>query len=118
MRAAAMHLCLIDSGHPFLNRCQVMHSVLLKQGYDKGAPVDVHRSGAAEPPSLGICRWFRSPKKKSPFSLKQGLRSDAVRLASEKQRRAVWSVSPHPSPITSNEWGMGGRPEVAIKLKC
>ena len=53
MRSAAVHLCFIDSGHPSLNRCQVMRRALSKQGYDKGAPVDLHRSGAAKSPVKG-----------------------------------------------------------------
>ena len=53
-----------------------MRHALSKQGYDRKAPVDlqlIRSSGAtiARP----TCRWFRSPKKKSPFSLKQGLLS-------------------------------------------
>ena len=76
MRAAAVHLCFIDSGHPSLNRCQVMRHALSKQGYDKGAPVDLHRSGVAEPPSVGpLAGGFVRPKM-SPFSLKQGLRCE------------------------------------------
>ena len=72
MRAAAMHLCLIDSGHPFLNRCQVMHSALLKQGYDKGAPVDVQlirSSGATIAWHLPVV-WFA--KEKEPLLSQAG----------------------------------------------
>ena len=76
MRAAAVHLCFIDSGHPSLNRCQVLRHALSKQDYDRKAPVDlqlIRSSGTtiARPTS----RWFSSSKN-SPFSLKQGLRSD------------------------------------------
>ena len=85
MRAAAVHLCFIDSGHPSLNRCQVMRHALSKQGYDRKAPVDlqlIRSSGAtiARP----TCRWFRSPKKKEPlFSQARAPFFRPVRLASE-----------------------------------
>ena len=64
MRAAAVHLCFIDSGHLSLNRCQVMRHALSKQGLDKGAPVDLHRSGAAKSPVEGSA--FACPKNEPP----------------------------------------------------
>ena len=41
MRAAAEHLCFIDSGHLSIDRCHLMPHTLLQQGYDRGAPVDL-----------------------------------------------------------------------------
>ena len=45
------------------------------QGYDRGALV-LHRAGAAEPPIAWHLPVVSFGQKKSPFSLKQGLRSD------------------------------------------
>ena len=76
-------------------------------------------SGAAEPPSFGLAGGFVRPRKEpSTLSSKGSVQIREVRLASDKERREVGSVSPHPSPISSNELGKEGRPEVAIKLKC
>ena len=41
-----------------------MRSALSKQGYDKGAPVDLHRSGAAKSPVKGS--GFVYPKNEPP----------------------------------------------------
>ena len=66
----------------------------------EGAPIDLHRSRAAKSPSFGpLAGGFVRPKK-SPFSLKRGLRSDDQSdWQVKKQRRAVGSVSPHQSAI-------------------
>ncbi len=93
-----------------------MRHALLRQGYVKAASAQHLWSSGTTILRLG--RWFRSTKKRALNSLKQGLRTDPSRLASNKERREVGSVSPHPSPISSNELGKEGRPEVAIKLKC
>ena len=76
-----------------------MRHALSKQGYDRRAPVDlqlIRSSGTtiARP----TCRWFRSPKKRAPSLSSKGSVLTSM-LASEKQRRAVGSVSPHQSPI-------------------
>ena len=96
MRTAAVHLCFIDSGHISLNRFQVMRRALSKQSYDRRAPVDLHRAGAAEPPSLGpLAVGFVRPKKRAPSLSSKGSVLTSIMLASKKQRRAVWSVSSH-----------------------
>ena len=54
-----------------------MRHALSKQGYDREAPVDLHRAGAAEPPSLGrLAGGFVRLRKRAPAPVKQGLRLD------------------------------------------
>ena len=83
--------------------------------FDRVTPKELqpNTSGAAEPPSFGLAGGFvRQRKEPSTLSSKGSVQIRVIMLASEKERRDVGSVSPHPSPISSNEWGKGGRPEV------
>ena len=72
MRAAAVHLCFIDSGHPSLNRCQVLRHALSKQDYDRRAPVDVQlirSSGATSAWHLPVVSFA---KEKEPLLSQAG----------------------------------------------
>ena len=77
MRAAAEHLCFIDSGHLSIDRNHLMPHALLQQGYDRGVPVDLQLIRSSRTTiAWSTCRWFRSPKKMSPQALMKGLMSE------------------------------------------
>ena len=99
MRAAAVHLCFIDSGHPSLNRCQVMRHALSKQGYDRKAPVDlqlIRSSGTtiARP----TCRWFRSPKKRAPSLSSKGSVLTSSQVGKRKTKTCCRVSEPSSKP--------------------
>ena len=73
MRAAAVHLCFIDSGHLSFNSCQVCVDPS-RSTCDMRAPVDLHRPGAEEPLSLGRLAGGLVRPKKEPLLSQTGLR--------------------------------------------
>ena len=64
----------------------MMRRVLTKQGYDRRAPVDLQSRSNGTTIAWSTCRWFRSPKKKSPPALMKGLVIiDLLRLAIDRR---------------------------------